>query len=367
MTENLILYYRLSLIHVHAVEELIVFQDTSPAAQESGSSSIWYVPLPWTGTDASLPERQVMEKDGGGCNATQTNQSSSVGKSQHVHQEELGSGAQQNALTQQRDTMQHPQSSVPDDYQSALQSASNSKLSKVDSVDSGVGRSYSSSQLSHLEDAVELTSPTEEFIVAPESADTGGSSTQVSLTSTDASHSERLMMEMDRDDCHPMETNQSLSEFVASLAKKQRQLEQLIDQFKNLKLKARELLNSFSEFEASLEKVGKELTDQIGNLESQVMLQREVSPLNGSSVETSESTPDQPSSTSPCLDLPETEPTPDMSSVDTQSQPYTRTSANDRLYSDSKMTRDRRFEMKRKQLGAVKARPLSEVGSDPCT
>ena len=323
-----------------------------------------YVPLPWT--SASLPERQVMEKDGGGCYATQTNQSPLVGKLQNVHQEELGSGAQQN--TQQRDTMQHPQSSFPDDYQSALQSARNFELSKVDSVDPGVSRSYSSSQLSHLEDAFELGSPTEEFIPTPESADTGTSSTQASLTSTDASHSKRLMKEMNRDNCHPMETNQSLSDFVASLGKKQKQLEQLTNQFKNLKLKARELLNSLSEFEASLEKVGKELKDQVGNLESQVMLQGEVSSLKGSSVETSESTHNQSSCTSPCLDSPENviPLTLDMSSVDTQSQPYTRTSANDRLYSDSMMTRDRRFEMKREQLRTVKPRPLSEVGSDGC-
>ena len=327
----------------------------------------WYVPLPWT--SASLPERRMMEIDGGGCYATQANQSPSVRKLQNVHQEEeLGFGTQQNALTQQRDTMQHPQSSVPDDYQSALQSASNSILSKVDSVDSGVGRSYSSGQLSHLEDAGELASPTEEFILAPESADTGSGSTQVSSTGTDASHSKRLMMEMDGDDCHPMQTKQSLSEFVASLGKKQKQLEQLIDQFKNLKLKACELLNSLSEFEASLEKVGKELTDQIGNLESPVMRQGEVSSLKGSSVETSESTPNQSSCNSPSLDSPEKviPLTPDMSSVDTQSQPYTRTSANDRLYSDSIMTIDRRFEMKRKQLRTVKPRPLSEVGSDEC-
>ena len=303
--------------------------------------------------------------DGGGCYATQANQSPSVRKLQNVHQKELGFGAQQNALTQQRDTMQHPQSSVSEDYQSALQSASNSNLSKVDSVDSGVGRSYSSSQLFHLEDGGELASPTEEFIPTPESADTGSSSMQVSSTSTDASHSKRLMMEMDKDNCHPMETNQSLSEFVASLGKKQKQLEQLIDQCKNLKLKARELLNSLSEFEASLEKVGKELTE---NLESQVMLQREVSSLKGSSVETSESTPNQSSCTSPSLDSPENviPLTPDMPTVDTQSQPYTRASANDRLYSDSIMTRDRRFEMKRKQLRTVKPRPLSEVGSDGC-
>ena len=309
-----------------------------------------------------------MEKDGGGSYATQTNQSSLVRKLQTVHQEELGPGAQQNALTQQRDTMQHPQSSFPDDYQFALQSASNSKLSKVDSVDSGVGRSYSCSQLSHLEDAVEPVSLTEEFIPTSESADTGSSSMQVSSTNTDGSHSKRLMMEMDRDNCHPMETNQSLSEFVASLGKKQKQLEQLIDQCKNLKQKARELLNSLSEFEASLEKVGKELKDQVGNLESQVMPQREVSSLKGSSVETSESTHNQSSCTSPCLDSPENviPLTPDMSSVDTQSQPYTRTSANDRLYSDSMMTRDRKFEMKRTQLRTVKPRPLSEVGSDGC-
>ena len=306
-----------------------------------------------------------MEKGGGGCYATQTNQSP-VGKLQNVHQEELRSGAQQNAsVTQQRDTMQHPKSSFPDDYP-ALQSASNSKLCKVDSVDSGVGRSYSCSQLSHLEDAVEPVSPTEEFIPTPESADTGSSSMQVGSTNTDGSHSKRLMMEMDRNNCHPMETNQSLSEFVASLGKKQKQLEQLIDQCKNLKQKARELLNSLSEFEASLEKVGKELKDQVGNLESQVMPQREVSSLKGSSVETSESTHNQSSCTSPCLDSPENviPLTPDMSSVGTQSQPYTRTSANDRLYSDSMMTRDRRFVMKREQLRTVKPRPLSEVGSN---
>ena len=294
-----------------------------------------------------------MEEDGDdSCNVTQTNQSPSVGKLQNVHQEECEPGAQ---LNEQRDTMQHSQSSVPDDYQSsALQSARNSKLNKVDSVDSGVGRSYSSSQLSHL-DSVELPSPTAESILAPESIDTGSSSTQVSSTSTDTLQSDGLMMEMD-DDCDPMQTRQSHSKFVASLGKKQ--LEQLTDQLKNLKLKASDLLNSLSEFEASLEKFGKEQTDQV---EPQV--EREVGSLKVSSTESSESTPNQP-----YLDLPERElipSTPGMPTVDFQSQPYTRTTTNDRLFSDSKMTRDRKLDIKKKQV--VKPRPLSEVGSsDAC-
>lgn len=120
-----------------------------------------------------------------------------------------------------------------------------------------------------------------------------------------------------------------------------------------------ELLNSLSEFEASLEKVGKELTDQDGNLELQVeMARRKVSSLNRSSIETSDSTSDQPSCTS---SSPETE-----LSVDSQSQSYTRT-AEGRLYSDSQMIRDRKSENKRKQLVNVKPRSSSEVGSDGCT
>lgn len=298
-----------------------------------------------------------MEEDGDGpCNVTQTNQSPSVGKLQNVHQEECEPGAQLNASNQQRDTMQHLQSSVPDDYQSAaLQSARNSKLSKVDSVDSGVGRTYS--QLS--QDAAELESPTAEFTLPPESVDTGSSSTQVSPTSTDTSHSDG---EMDHD-CDPMQTSQSPSKFVALL-------EQLTDQFKNLKLKAQrmqrmqsELLNSLSEFEALLEKVGKELTDQDGNLELQVeMAGRKVSSLNRSSIETSDSTPEQLSCTSSCLDSPETK-----LSVESQSQSYTRTAPKGRLYSDSQMIRHRKSENKRKQLVNVKPRPFSEVGSDGCT
>ena len=286
-----------------------------------------------------------MEEDGS-CNVTQTNQSPSVGKLQNVHQEECEPGAQ---LNEQRDTMQHSQSSVPE-------SARNSKLNKIDSVDSGVGRTYS--QLS--QDAAELESPTAEFALAPESVDTGNSSIQVSSTSTDTVHSGG---EMD-DDCDPMQTSQSHSKFVAL----KKQLEQLADQFKNLKLKAQrmqsKLLNSLSEFEASLEKVGKELTDQVGNLEAQV--EREVGSLKVSSTESSESTPNQPSCTSPCLDSPERElipSTPGMPTVDFQSQPYTRTTTNDRSFSDSKMTRDRKLNIKKEQLRAVKKpRPLSEVG-----
>ena len=230
-----------------------------------------------------------MEIGKGGYCATQ---SSPVGKLQNVHQEEHGDKAQQNALTQQTDTMQHSPSSSSD-YQSASRSARNS----TNSADSGVGRS--SSQLSCSD---ELESSTAQCFSVHESG-------HVSSTDTDASNLETIVMEMRK-------------------------------------------------IEASLGKAVKELTDQIRNLKLQIQrLQSEVSFLKGSSVETSESTPNQPSCTSPCSDPPETE--PDVSIVDSQSQFYTRT--NERLNSDSKITRHRQFEIKKNQMESAKQRPHSEI------
>lgn len=195
------------------------------------------------------------------------------------------------------------------------QSTSQSARLSTGSVDSGVGRSSSHnsySKLSHPEDTGELASSTAQCIPA---------TTHVPLTGTDASHLEGLVVEM-----------------------------------------AIKINKSFSEFGTSLGKNVKELTDRVRNLELQIqMLQREVTPLNGSSVETSESTPNQSSCTSPSLDSPETEQTPDMPTVNTRSQPYTRTAANDRLYSDSKMTRDRKFEIKRKQLESARPRAFTAI------
>ena len=241
------------------------------------------------------------------------------GKSRKAYEEGYGDQAQlthYKPLTQETDTLQLPLTSVTDN--DGQQSASQSARLSTGSVDSGVGRSSSHnsySELSHTEDTGGLAPSTAQCIPAHES---GNTTTHMLLSSTDALLSEELVMKTDRDDCYPMGINQILSEF--------------------------------------LEKV----TDRVGNLELQIqMLQREVSSLKGSSVEASESTPDQSSCTSPCRDLPETEPTPDMSTVDTQSQPYTRTAAKERLYSDSKMTRDRKFEIKRMQQESARPRAFT--------
>ena len=251
-----------------------------------------------------------MEIDGGSCNVTQTNQFPSVGKLQKV-QEEHGGEAQQNALTKQTDTMQQPPSSdtpssVPDDYQSASQSAKNS----TNSPDSGVGRSpscNSSSQLLTSEDTDELESLTAQCVPMHESGD---STAHVLSTDTDASNLETLVMEMAR------------------------------------------------KIGASLGKVVKELTDRVENLELQIRrLQSEVRSLKRSSV--AESTSNLSSFTSPCPDSPETEPTPDVSTVDSRSQFYTRTITKERLNSDSKIMRHRQSEIKGKQV--AKQRPHSEI------
>jgi len=241
---------------------------------------------------------------------TQTNQFPSVGKLQKV-QEEHGGEAQQNAPTQQTDTMQHPPSSgtpssVPDDYQSASHSAKNS----TNSPDSGVGRSpscNSSSQLLTSEDTDELESLTAQCVPVH---DSGDSTAHVLSTDTDASNLETLVMEMAR------------------------------------------------KIGASLGKVVKELTDRVENLELQIRrLQSEVRSLKRSSV--AESTSDLSSFTSPCPDSPETEPTLDVSTVESQSQFYTRTK--ERLNSDSKIMRHRQSEIKRKQVEFAKQRPHSEI------
>lgn len=60
-----------------------------------------------------------------------------------------------------------------------------------------------------------------------------------------------------------------------------------------------------------------------------------------------------------------------MPTVDSQSQPYTSTTTNERLCSDSKMTYDRRFEIERKQMDQESARPrafsaIIDVSGDAC-
>ena len=222
-------------------------------------------------------------------------------------------------LTQEMDTLQPTLASVTDN--DGQQSASQSARLSTGSVDSGVGRSSthnSYSKLFHAEDTGELASSTAQCTPEHES---GNTTTHVPSTGTDTSYLEGVVTKM------AMKINQSVLEFGTSLGK-------------NVK----------------------ELTDRVRNLELQIqMLQREATPLNGSSVETSESTPNQSSCTSPSLDSPETEQTPDMPIVNTQSQPYTRTAAKDRLYSDSKMTRDRKSEIKRKQLESARPRAFTAI------
>ena len=241
------------------------------------------------------------------------------GKSQKAYEEEYGAQlTHYKPLTHETD-IQPPSVSFTDN--DGQQSTSQSARLSTGSVDSGVGRSSthnSYSKLSHAEDTGELASSTAQRILVHES---GNTTTYVPSTGTDTSYLEGVVTKM------AMKINQSVSEFGTSLGK-------------NVK----------------------ELTDRVRTLELQIqMLQREVTLLNGSSVETSESTPNQSSCTSPSLDSLETEQTPDMPTVNTQSQPYTRTAAKDRLYSDSKMTRDRKFEIKRKQLESSRPRAFTAI------
>ena len=152
---------------------------------------------------------------------------------------------------------------------------------------------------SSTEDTDELASSIAQCIPAHESCE---STTHVPSTGTNASHLEGLLTKM------AMKIDQSLSEFGTSLRKLELQVQ---------------------------------------------MLQREVSSLKRS-LEISESTPNKPFCTSACSDSPETEPTP---TVDSQSV-YTRTM---RLYSDSKIASDRKFEIKKNQMESAKKRPLSEI------
>ena len=228
-------------------------------------------------------------------------------------------------LTQETDSLQPSLASITDNdgHQSVSQSA---RLS-TGSVDSGVDRSSthnSYSKLCHPNDNGELASPAAQCIPVH---NRGNTTTHVPLSGTDPS-----LTKIDRDNCCAMEVKEIFSEFGASL------------------------------------KIGKELTDRVGNLESQVkMLLKEVRSLEShvqmlleeSTVETSESTPNQLSCTSPCSDSPETEPSPDIHTVDSQSEPYTRTEK--RLNSDSKMARDRKFEIKRKQKESARPRPFSSI------
>ena len=241
------------------------------------------------------------------------------GKSRKAHEEEYGGQAQlthYKRLTQETEILQPPLVSVTDSDGQQLVSQS-ARLS-TGSVDSGVGRSSSHNsytKLSHPEDTDELASS------AAQCNESGNTTTHVLLSSIDASLSEELVM---KTDCYPMGLNQILSEF--------------------------------------LEKVRKELTDRVGSLEQQIkMLQREVSSLKGSFVEASESTHNESSCTSSCRDSPETEATPGIPTVNTQSQLYSRTTINERLNSDSKIARNRKFEIKRMQQES--ARPRAFTGT----
>ena len=240
-------------------------------------------------------------------------------KSQKAYEEGYGDQAQptrHKPLTQEMDTLQPTLASVIDN--DGQQSASQSARWSTGSVDSGVGGSSSCNNSIQLSHAEELASSTAQCIPLHER---GNTTTHVPSTGTDASHVEGLVMEM-----------------------------------------AIKINKSFLEFGTSLGKNVKELTDRVGKLEVQIQkLQSKASSLKESSVEASESTPNQPSCTPPCCDSPETEQTPGMPTVSTQSELYSRTAAKDRLYSDGKMTRDRKFEIKRKQLESAKKRPVSEI------
>ena len=247
------------------------------------------------------------------------------GKSQKAYEEGQAQLIHYKPLTQETDSLQPSLVSVTDNV--GQQSVSQSARLSTDSVDSGVGRSSnhnSYSKLSHLNDTGEVASPATQLLSAH---NRGNTTTHVPLSGTDA-----LLTKIDRDNCCAMEIKEIFSEFGASL------------------------------------KIGKELTDRVGNLESQVqMLLKEVRSLEPqvqmllkeSTVETSESTPNQTFCTSPSSDSPETKLSPDIPTVDSQSEPYTRTEK--RLNSDSKMTRDRKFEIKRKQEESARPRPFSSI------
>ena len=245
------------------------------------------------------------------------------GKSQKAHEE----GQVQLIHYKPLDSSQPSLVSVTDNV--GQQSVSQSARLSTGSVDSGVGRSSSHnshSKLFHQDDTDEVASPATQLLSAH---NRGNTTTHVPLSGTDA-----LLTKIDRDNCCAMEIKEIFSEFGASL------------------------------------KIGKELIDRVGNLESQVqMLLKEVRSLEPqvqmllkeSTVETSESTPNQPFSTSPSSDSPETELSPDIPTVDSQSEPYTSCRTEKRLNSDSKMARDRKFEIKRKQEESARPRPFSSI------
>lgn len=53
-----------------------------------------------------------------------------------------------------------------------------------------------------------------------------------------------------------------------------------------------------------------------------------------------------------------------MPTMDSRSQPYTRTATIEQLYSDSKMTKDRKFEMKKMQQESARPRASTVVSDD---
>ena len=240
------------------------------------------------------------------------------GKSQKAHEE----GQVQLIHYKPLDSSQPSLVSVTDNV--GQQSVSQSARLSTGSVDSGVGRSSSHnshSKLFHQDDTDEVASPATQLLSAH---NRGNTTTHVPLSGTDA-----LLTKIDRDNCCAMEIKEIFSEFGTSL------------------------------------KIGKELTDRVGNLESQFqMLLKEVRSLEPQvqmllKESTVESTPNQPFCTSPSSDSPETELSPDIPTVDSQSEPYTRTEK--RLNSDSKMARDRKFEIKRKQEESARPRPFSSI------
>lgn len=245
-----------------------------------------------------------MEIYKGGYCATQ---SSPVGKLQNVHQEENGDKAQQNPLTQQTDTMQHPPLSVPDYHQSASQNTRNS----IHSIEPCVCRRSSQNsyrKLSHPENTGELASSTACTPVQERSNTT----THVPSTGTDTSQLEGLFIEM-----------------------------------------AMQIYQSFPEFEASLVKAVKELTNRVENLEREVhMMRRDSERVNSFS----ESASNQASSSSPYLESVEDIHTSASTKI-TADKPEHLTS---RHQTDTMMiTKHRRVEI-RKKLQSMRRRPISE-------
>ena len=198
---------------------------------------------------------------------------------------------------------------------STLQNAGRFNWS-MDSTDSGVATKSSHNSCSDLsqEDTDELASY--------DCGNIGNSSTQA--TQTDSLPAEGQVMEKNKDGCYPKEMNQSLSEL-----------------------------------RSSLEKLIKNLSDRVENLEQKVQIVQSQSIVSSLSA----STPNQPSCSSSCSDLPmkrETEPIPaerhDMPNLD----PHSITTRENRFFSDGKIIIDRKSEIQ-KQVGSTKGRSRTQI------